>query len=103
MDNKYFDNLESLEDFVNLIRKTRDGYLISGVGEYESFKSRFDSFKGCIERDLPELTIDEILKFHKFNYKLRDLYGWFGVEYLFDALQFEQYKKKKEKERTNNE
>ena len=89
-----FNKTKNLEELVNKMGTTKDGLKISGVGDYISFKSRLDTFKQVIARDLPELTIDEILKFDSFSHKLRELYGWYGIEYLLSALEYEQRSKK---------
>ena len=91
-----FNKTNSLEELVQIMGTTKDGHKLSEVGDYKDFIRRLDSFKEVIARELPELTIEEILKFDSMFSKVKDIiYEWYGFNYLLTALEFEQRKKNK--------
>lgn len=86
---KVYNELESLDDLIYKMSHTLDGREIHGVGNIEAFKQRFDMFKEFLKRNIPELTFEEILKFHEYHEKFRSIYEWCNVEYLLTALEYE--------------
>lgn len=86
-------NINSLEELVNIIGRTKDGRIISDVGEYNTFKNRFESFKEMLKQNFPDFTEEEILKFTEHSYRLNKIYEWYGAEQLLKALEYESKKK----------
>lgn len=86
---KVYRECETLDDLIMKMGRIRDGYVVSDVGDMNTFKSRLESFKEVIKEKLPEFTIEEILKFDEYFYELKSLYKWYGVNRLFAALEFE--------------
>jgi len=84
-----FSDLKSLDDLINKMGTTKDGYKINGVGEPDDFKSRFKYFKEFLKRELPEFTEEDILKFDKHFQKFRKIYEWCGAEYFLTAMEYE--------------
>jgi len=95
------DKCNSIDDVLDLATQGKDGKLLhfSDIGYrengYKDFKGRLGIFKEVIERELPEFTIEEILKYNQYYHKLRALYEWNGYYYLFCALEFELKKSRK--------
>ncbi len=90
-----FNKTDTLEELVTLMNTGVNGEIIDRTGDYIAFKSRFDSFKDILKKDLPELTFDEVLKFDSLINKFRDVvYSWNNVHDLLVALEFEQRKNK---------
>ena len=95
---KEYNSIEELLDAMTTSSKTGEKHIFSDIGSpennYAIFKDRFEVFKEHIKEDLPELTIEEVLKFHKFNNKFKDtIYSWFGFSILLDVLEWERLNK----------
>jgi hypothetical protein len=87
-----FEKLDTLDDLIDLIGKTKEGFVISEVGNTDQFKRRLEYFKEVIKNELPEFTMEELLKFDEHYDKVQKLYKFSGFHYLFAALEFEQRK-----------
>lgn len=85
-----FEKLNSLDDLINLMRYDRNGRECHGVGDAESFKYRLDFYKKRIKDELPDFTIDEILKINENFNKLSELFHFSGSENMLAALEYEQ-------------
>jgi hypothetical protein len=93
-----YNTIEELLDAMTTDKKTGKKLYFSDVGSsdnnYDGFKCRFNMFKDTFKRDLPELTTDEILKFHKYHRKIQDtIHSWYGFNTLLQVLEWEQLKK----------
>lgn len=97
---KVLDECNTLEDLLDKATTLTTGerMTFSEIGSddnnYSSFKSRLKMFKEVIERDLPNFTWEEILKFDEFYHDLKKVYDWHGVDYLLKAVEFEIEKSK---------
>lgn len=88
--NEVFEKLTSLDDLINLMRYDRNGMECHGIGEPEAFKYRLSLYKRKIEQELPDFTVDDILKISENFNKLKDLFGFVGSENMLAALEYEQ-------------
>ena len=98
-----YKSIDELLDNITTEKETGIKRVFNEIGSYEngyaSFKSRHKIFKEVVKRDLPELTTDEILKFHKYYNKLKDtIYVWNGFDILLQVLEWEELKKKYNKD-----
>lgn len=84
-----FNDFKSLDDLITKMGTTKDGYKISGVGEPDDFKARFKYFKEFLKKELPEFSVEDILKFDKHFQKFRKIYEWYGAEYFLNAMEYE--------------
>lgn len=95
-----YNSIEELLDDMTTEKSTGKKLIFSDIGSdeegYRDFKSRFESFKEVIERDLPELTKDEIIKFNRHYHSFREIYKWSGFDILLRVLEWEQLKNKKQ-------
>lgn len=92
---KVFEQTKSLEDLVNLMAYAVDGSMYADVGEPKQFILRYKMFKEMIEKELPEFTIEEILKFDEHFHKFKDtVYAWHGYDRMLTCLEYEEMSKK---------
>ena len=84
-----FNDLKSLDDLIDKMGKTKDGYKIAGVGEPNYFKNSLESYKKYLETELHEFSNEELLKIDKHFQKLKKIYDWYGYEYLLTAMEYE--------------
>lgn len=91
---KVFQETKTLEDLVNLMAYTKDGRMYADVGEPKHFILRYQMFKEMLEKELPEFTIEEILKFDEHFYKFKEIvYSWYGSDKMLTCLEYEERKK----------
>ena len=57
--------------------------------DYANFKSRYIMFKEVLQRDYPELSNEEIIKFNKMFQRFREIYNWNGFDVLFKVFEWE--------------
>ena len=86
---KVFNELKSLDDLIEKIGTTKDGYKISGVGEPDDFKNRLEYYKQHLKTELPEFSIEELLKIDRHFQKLKKMYDWYGSDYMLTAIEYE--------------
>lgn len=87
----------TLEDLVEMMTTDKEGNRLnySDIGETKDFLSRYDSFKEVITRDIPELSLQQILFIMGNQRKVTDkVTSWYGFDRLLTALEFEQRKGK---------
>lgn len=84
--------MQAIEDILD---KYTGGKLYAEVGSpennYAHFKHRYEMFKEIIKRDIPELTTEEIIKFHKYFHKFKEIYNWNGFDLMLRILEIENY------------
>ena len=78
----------NLDDYIKSCNTTTDSESIKVLNP-TAFKTQLEYFKQMLERDLPEFTLEEILKYDKFSYQLKKIYDWHNVEYLLTAIKLE--------------
>ena len=86
---KVYSDLKSLDDLINKMGTTKEGFKISDVGEPADFKLRFNSFKEFLKKELPEFSEEDILKFDNYFHKFRNIYSWNGADYFLTAMEYE--------------
>ena len=65
------------------------------IGEHGQFKQRYAWYKNYLAEKLPELTFEEIIKFHKVFHKFKDkVYAFEGFNTALDILEAEILHKK---------
>ena len=84
-----FKDLKSLDDLIEKMGTTKDGYKISGVGEPNDFKNRLEYYKQHLKTELPEFSIEELLKIDRHFQKLKKMYDWHGSDYMLIAIEYE--------------
>jgi len=84
-----FNELKSLDDLIEKMGTTKDGYKISGVGEPNDFKNRLKYYKKHLKTELPEFSIEELLKIDRYFHKLKKMYDWYGSDYMLTAIEYE--------------
>lgn len=85
----------SLEDLVEMMTTDKEGNRLnySDIGETKDFLNRYDCFKEVITRDIPELSLQQILFIMDNQRKVIDkVTSWYGFDRLLTALEFEQRK-----------
>lgn len=92
-------SIEELLDNMTTEKSTGIKRVFAEIGsdknEYRNFTSRFKAFKEIIERDLPDLTKEEIIKFNRHFNSFREIYKWSGFDILLKVLEWEELKKTK--------
>ena len=86
---KVFNELKSLDDLIEKMGTTKDGYKISGVGEPNDFKNRLEYYKQHLKTELPDFSIEELLKIDRHFQKLKKMYDWYGSDYMLTAIEYE--------------
>ena len=86
---KVFNELKSLDDLIEKMGTTKDGYKISGVGEPNDFKNRLEDYKQHLKTELPDFSIEELLKIDRHFQKLKKMYDWYGSDYMLTAIEYE--------------
>ena len=87
---KVFEETKSLEDLVQLMAYDKDGRNYYDIGEPKQFLARYKMFKEMIQRDLPEFTFEEILRFDEYFHKFKDaVYAWHGSDRMLTCLEYE--------------
>ena len=91
-----YNSIEELLDDTTTEKSTGIKRIFSEIGSdengYKSFKYRYKMFKEVIERDLPELTKGEIIKFNRHYHSFREIYNWNGFDILLKVLEWEELK-----------
>lgn len=90
------DKCNTLEDLVEMMVTTKDGQRLnySDVGETKDFINRYETFKEVITRDIPELSLEQIIFIMDNQRKVVDkICSWYGFDRMLTALEFEQRKK----------
>lgn len=85
---KVLDELDTLDD---LWYKMTDGGKInySGIGSCEEFKNRFYFYRQYLQKELPELTEEEVLRFDEIFHKFKKaVYSFYGFDHYLAALEF---------------
>ena len=92
-------SIEELLDNMTTEKSTGIKRVFAEIGSeengYGNFKNRYEMFKEVIERDLPELTKDEIIKFNRYYHSFREIYKWNGFDVLLKVLEWEKLQKTK--------
>ena len=92
-------SIEELLDDMTTEKATGTKRVFAEIGSdengYSNFKNRYKFFKETIERDLPELTKDEIIKFNRYYHSYREIYKWNGFDVLLKVLEWEELQKTK--------
>ena len=86
---KVFNELKSLDDLIEKMGTTKNGYKISGVGEPDDFKNRLEYYKQHLKTELPEFSIEELLKIDRHFQKLKKMYDCYGSDYMLTAIEYE--------------
>jgi hypothetical protein len=76
---KILNNTESLEQFFKLFNN-------------ENLSDNYIYFKEYLNKELPEFSHDEILKFDFFFTKLKEIYEWHNIHEFMAAMEFEERK-----------
>lgn len=97
----YLLKYENITEILNAYTTDKNGVkrTFSEIGssdrDYSSFKSRYKYFKEFIERELPEFTPQEIIKFTKYYHKFQEtVYSFSGFDMMLEVLEWEQLKNK---------
>ena len=94
-----YNSIEELLDDITTEKATGIKIVFSEIGSdengYSNFKNRYKFFKETIEKDLPELTKEEIIKFNRYYHSFREIYKWNGFDVLLKVLEWEELKKTK--------
>lgn len=92
-------SIEELLDDMTTEKSTGIKRFFAEIGSdengYKDFKNRYEYFKKIIERDLPELTKEEIIKFNRYYHSLKEIYNWNGYDVLLKVLEWEELQKVK--------
>lgn len=94
---KLLNNTETLEQLVEFMTTDKDGNKlnIGGIGKTNDFILRYEMYKEYLKENIPELTFEEILKFHDLFHKFTEhVCGWSGFENYLTCLEFEIEKNK---------
>ena len=60
------------------------------IGDHENFKRRYEWYKEYLIKEFPELTLGEIVKFHKVFQRFREkVYGFNGFDTALTILEKE--------------
>lgn len=101
IDNTYLLKYNSIAEILDAYTTDKNGVkrtfsdIGSSDGEYSNFKSRYEYFKEFIERELPEFTPQEIIKFNKYYHKFKEtVYSFNGYDMMLNILEWEQLKNK---------
>ena len=88
-----YNSLEELLDDITTEKSTGIKRVFSEIGSdkngYSDFKRRLVFFKEILERDLPSLTKEEIIKFDRYFHTFREIYKWSGYDFLLKAMHWE--------------
>ena len=103
---KAYKEIKSMDDLIDKLRYktssvTDKSLLLGGMQDAERFKLRLEAFKKEINKSLPELTYEYVLKFTKYFYFLCELLEWTNAEEMLTCFEYE-LRKEQENERTNN-
>ena len=85
----------SITEILDTITTDKDGVrrtfaeIGSADNDYKSFKNRYSLFKEVLQRDYPELSNEEIIKFHNIFQRFREIYNWNGFDVLFKVFEWE--------------
>lgn len=90
---KILNSSETLEDLFHLLYPLGSSY--SEIGDFKNFEKRLEHFKTFLKTELPDFSIEELLKIDKAYRSLQNMYNWYGHFYFFVALEFEQHKNNK--------
>lgn len=89
----------SITEILDTITTDKDGVkrTFADIGspnrDYASFKSRYRMFKEVLQRDYPELSNEEIIKFNNMFHRFREIYSWNGFDVLFKVFEWENQQK----------
>lgn len=61
----------------------------SADNNYAQFMSRYRFFKKVLQKDYPELSNEEIIKFYKLFHRFGEIYSWNGVHTMFTIFEWE--------------
>ena len=89
------DKCNSLEDLVEMMVTDKDGKTLNyaDVGETKDFLSRYENFKEWMEKELPHLSLEQILYIMDNRVEVvGKVTSWYGYDRLLTALEFEQRK-----------
>jgi len=92
---KVIDKCNTLEDLVEMMVTDKDGKRLnySDVGETKDFISRYESFKEWMGKELPQLSLEQILYIMDNRVEVvGKVTSWYGFDRLLTALEFEQRK-----------
>lgn len=93
---KTLDNCQSVKDLLDLqTNNGKDNY--SSIGnkgqDYSTFYSRYEFFKNRINTMLPEMTIEEVLKFEEMFHRYKEtIHNFYGFDEYLVVLEFEHKK-----------
>lgn len=82
-------NSKVIDDILN--KYTDNGRIkYASIGEHDSFKHRYNFYKEYLQRELPELSLEEIVKFNKLFHKFKDtVYSFNGFDIALTILEEE--------------
>lgn len=72
---------KTLDQVISDMRSYKDK--VATQDQIDGVKERLKYFREAIKRDLPELTEEEVLKFHRNFYAFQKLFGWKESEDFF--------------------
>lgn len=78
----------NLDDYIKSVNTTVDGEYIE-VLRPVAFKAQLECFKEVIAEELPEFTLEEIIKYYRLSNKLKQVYRWVNIEHLLTAIELE--------------
>lgn len=92
---KTLQETENLEELYHKMFFTVEGEFIGprGCSTFEDFYNLYCFFTEHICKLIPDMTLDEFLKFDRNYSKLQEIYSWKNSEYYIKALEFEINKK----------
>ncbi len=85
---KVLENLKSIDDLIDLM-KFYGHNQNSKEENREIFKSQLSQFKTFLEKEFPELTIEEILKFDSLFQRFKKIYDFSNHYNFLTAIEFE--------------
>jgi uncharacterized protein (DUF433 family) len=75
-----FKTLNSLDDLIEIIELRKSGC---------NFKEILKNYKEYLNKDLPQFTMEELLKIDKYYSELRKMYDWYDSYDLLTAIEYE--------------
>jgi len=84
------EGINSFEDYINRYWKDSEGNFLPG-----NVVNGLQEIREQIARDLPEFTIEELIKYNAYRRKIDELYKFMDVEDLFIGLEVEEVLKNK--------
>ena len=82
------EGINSFEDYLDKYWRDSDGNFLPG-----NVVNGLQEIREQIARDLPEFTIEELIKYNAYRRKIDELYKFMDVEDLFIGLEVEEYLK----------